>query len=176
MTTADWALIISIGSLAISASSFIWNVWSKFIYPKPKLKVSFGIFVEAYSKVENLSLTATNYGPTEVTLHTALTRRLLRPFKYAFAALFPLPGFGIEVASGTPFAGGLPRKLAVGEQFSVYLATDHEHLRDQPVSDIGFTDTFGRFHWAPRRQLREVRESLRAKKVSPSQRVSPAGS
>lgn len=38
MTTADWALVISIGSLLISAPGFIWNVWSKFIYPKAKVR------------------------------------------------------------------------------------------------------------------------------------------
>ncbi|QOZ09558.1 hypothetical protein [Bradyrhizobium sp. CCBAU 51765] len=34
MQTADWALIIGVFSLVVSAAGFLWNVWSKFIYPK----------------------------------------------------------------------------------------------------------------------------------------------
>jgi hypothetical protein len=33
MTTADWALVISICSAIVSLASFVWNVWSKFVYP-----------------------------------------------------------------------------------------------------------------------------------------------
>ena len=40
MTTSDWALIISLCSLAVALSSFVWNVWSKFIYPKPTVRVT----------------------------------------------------------------------------------------------------------------------------------------
>jgi len=41
MQTADWALVIGLFSLVVSVASFIWNVWSKFIYPKPVVRVSF---------------------------------------------------------------------------------------------------------------------------------------
>jgi hypothetical protein len=41
MQTADWALVISLCSAGVSLASFIWNVWSKFIYPKPVVQVSF---------------------------------------------------------------------------------------------------------------------------------------
>lgn len=43
MTTADWALVVSFFSIAIAFASFIWNVWSKFIYPKPRLQLHIGI-------------------------------------------------------------------------------------------------------------------------------------
>ena len=43
MTTADWALIISLCSLLLAMAGFVWNVWSKFIYPKPKVRVSIGV-------------------------------------------------------------------------------------------------------------------------------------
>ena len=38
--TAEYALIISITSLLLAFCSLIWNVWSKFIFPKPA--ISFG--------------------------------------------------------------------------------------------------------------------------------------
>jgi hypothetical protein len=41
VTTADWALVISLCSAVVSLAGFVWNVWSKFIYPKPRVQVSF---------------------------------------------------------------------------------------------------------------------------------------
>lgn len=79
MQTADWALVISICSAAISLAGFIWNVWSKFIYPKPRVRVHFSMVTAFYPRaprdpdpVRVLSLSATNMGPAEVTLRSAL--------------------------------------------------------------------------------------------------------
>jgi hypothetical protein len=44
MTTADYALIISLVSLLMAVFSLIWNVWQKFIFVKPALHVSFGSY------------------------------------------------------------------------------------------------------------------------------------
>jgi hypothetical protein len=77
MTTADWALVISIISALISLAAFVWNIWSTFIYPKAKVRVSFGMVSitaigspDPVSKV--LALSVTNMGPGEVTLNSAL--------------------------------------------------------------------------------------------------------
>lgn len=67
MTTADWALTISLLSFVVSLGGFVWNVWSKFIHPKPKVRVNFAMsfIFDGYGgpihKV--LSLSARNYGP-----------------------------------------------------------------------------------------------------------------
>jgi hypothetical protein len=34
MTTAVYAFVLSIFSFVVSLAAFVWNVWSKFIYPK----------------------------------------------------------------------------------------------------------------------------------------------
>jgi hypothetical protein len=39
MHTADWALVISLFSAVIALSSLAWNVWPKFIYPKPTVRI-----------------------------------------------------------------------------------------------------------------------------------------
>jgi len=44
MTTADWALIVSIFSFLVSLGGFVWNVWSKFIYPRAKVRAYIGIY------------------------------------------------------------------------------------------------------------------------------------
>ncbi|MGM4870657.1 hypothetical protein AB7645_05450 [Bradyrhizobium sp. 956_D2_N1_5] len=70
MQTADWALVISLFSPVVSAASFLWNVWSKFIYPKPVVRVSFKMVQIITSGLdwvpEVLELSATNMGSTSV--------------------------------------------------------------------------------------------------------------
>jgi hypothetical protein len=44
MTTSDYALITSLVSIVIAIGSLLWNVWQKFIFVKPTLQVSFGIY------------------------------------------------------------------------------------------------------------------------------------
>lgn len=51
----------------------------------------------------------------------------------------------------------------MGEKFSTYLPFRHEHLRDDNDVDIGFSDIFGRYHWAPRKSLKTVVGSIREK-------------
>jgi hypothetical protein len=78
MTTADWALVISIGSLGIALLGLAWNVWSKFIYPKPRVQVSFQYMTTIIANMPNqpvISLGATNHGPIGVTLKFSLARR-----------------------------------------------------------------------------------------------------
>ena len=120
MQTADWALVISLCSAGVSLASFIWNVWSKFIYPKPVVQVSFQMMRSIYPAQgvvggQVLALIATNMGPAQVTLRTAICRRRKRfPFlkTRSFFLLSPIPNYpqDTELSIG-PFAGGLPKKL-----------------------------------------------------------------
>jgi hypothetical protein len=180
MTVADWALVISIGSVAISLAGFVWNVWSKFIFPKPRIRVGFS-FVQmmapssekegflTHTENSALALSATNLGPGATTLYNALAieRRKhwwnRKPSRYGL--LNPLPHFpeypGQFQNTSGPFGGGLPKKVEIGEQFTVYFVPDHEALASGRVDRIGFTDTFGQLHWAPRRDLIEARKHIR---------------
>lgn len=126
MTTADWAFIVSLCSVAVSLAGFVWNVWSKFIYPKARLRTSISI-VDIIAVGEDtrslISLGATNYGPTDITLHLAMGRKRpgllqLRRNKH-IAAVNPLTSPDSGRTSG-PFSGGLPIKVAIGETFSAY--------------------------------------------------------
>ena len=96
-TTADYALVISLFSAVLAVASFGWNVWSKFIYPKAKLRVrvSFVLFDEQrrqlhyfppgktfVERLDNNSLIlpamriyATNYGPGEIKLGNPVAAR-----------------------------------------------------------------------------------------------------
>ncbi|MCP3444206.1 hypothetical protein [Bradyrhizobium sp. CCGUVB14] len=167
MKTADWALVISLFSLVVSAASFVWNVWSKFIYPKPGVRVSFKMvqFISENSDdvPEVLRLGATNMGPGEVILDKALgnfigyfgqtTRYLL------LSTLWDYPTH-MDLTLGR-LGAGFPVKLAVGESFSAYLVPAHERLAKGDYQRIGFTDSFGRDHWAPRKDILEALPYIR---------------
>src|SRR5579862_8738685 len=121
MTVADWALVISICSALVSLAGFIWNVWSTFIYPKAKVRVSFAMSTIFHPNTPSLNydlvtLSATNMGPGEVTLHSALVRNRRRFFKsQGYGLLNPLDNpYDLNRTRG-PFSGGLPKKLAIGE-------------------------------------------------------------
>jgi hypothetical protein len=179
VSVADWALVISICSAAVSAAGFIWNVWSKFIYPKPRVRVSFSFMTmlvpaaerHLLTKSENnaLALSATNHGPIEVTLNTVVGAGGFRWWKRRPARigfLNPIPSFPdypgqFNDAAAGPFAGGLPKKVAVGEQFTSYFTSDHEALAKDEIERIGFTDTFGRFHWASGKDFLKARKHIR---------------
>jgi hypothetical protein len=67
MNAAEIAVGISIGSLIISIVSLVWNIWSKFIFPKPNLIVSFSLMqiFDAEHGLHSpfLNLSITNHGP-----------------------------------------------------------------------------------------------------------------
>lgn len=58
------------------------------------------------------------------------------------------------------FSGGLPKKIGVGESFTAYFTLRHESLRDEPLVDVGFEETFGRRHWAPRKAVVKGRNAV----------------
>ena len=104
MTTADWALVISICSALVSLAGFVWNVWSKFIYPKPRVQVAFRMMtiVQDGSDDESvLSLSAINMGPIEVTLYNALVVFPAPPFQLRsgrYGLLIPLDNYPTQTS------------------------------------------------------------------------------
>jgi hypothetical protein len=176
MQTADWALVISICSAAVALAGFVWNVWSKFIYPKPRVRVSTGLMTvldrgaaRDQPRPKVISLSATKMGPVQVTLYNALVRTRRKGIhRSGYGLLNPLHNYPLrDDFSIGPFGGGLPKKLEIGEQFSVHLTADHEGLAAQDWDRVGFYDTFGQHHWAPkkvsdktRKEIQEFRQRL----------------
>lgn len=180
MTTGDWALIISLCSFAVALGSFIWNVWSKFIYPKPQIRVTFQasiIFHPGSSdhQQEFLSLNATNHGPGDVTLHSAVVYHrkekwwkdwrafFKKHYRRQYGILNPLHDFPnrFDHTIG-PFSGGLPKKLPVGESFSSYFPREVDWFQHKGFR-IGFSDSFGRNHWCTKRDVEKVRKDVSSK-------------
>ncbi len=165
MSTADYALIISLFSLSIAAASFVWNVWSKFIFPRPKVIVAVGVFsMHSSSGVSHphLALTFSNYGPGEVTIHlTCVIRKRFPWSKPENGMINPIKNFPFQpYESDGPFSGGLPKKLGVGEGHTLRYPYDAQSFLALSFDKIGGTDTFGRHHWASGTQLRFVRKQF----------------
>jgi hypothetical protein len=109
--------------LCFAVAGFVWNVWSKFIFPKPRIevKISFTYAVGGSSDWPSaISLTAINHGPLEVTLKRAIgfispSFPFGKPKRAILMAYRNWPHSHAETQLGeTP---GLPTRLPVGEQF-----------------------------------------------------------
>lgn len=170
MTTADYALIVSILSLVVSLGGLAWNVWSKFIHPKPKIVVRFAVMNligDGGISEPFLGLYATNYGPTDTTLRTVNCRSrkpgwrhwIRDRWQWAMLISANDPQYSIEGRANPP--SGLPHKLVVGAEFGAYMVFDHRGFKENGIVDVGFSDIFGRQHWAPRKAVRTVRDSVR---------------
>lgn len=165
--TADYALIVSICSAGIAIASFVWNVWSKWLYPKARLRLGFCAIVVHYGdgpldqQPKFLRLAMTNFGPTETTVTVAVLRFVPERFWLRGQNAIVNPVSSIltpDIAAG-PITGGLPKKLAVGESFDLFFPHEAEFARMR-MSRFGITDAFGRFHGAPRKQLQATRKEL----------------
>jgi len=166
MTTSDWALVVSLFSLAVALASFVWNVWSKFVFPKPRIGVSFMLMRVMGSDQPQrfLSLDVTNFGPGEVIISCAVGRPPKPWYKrrVALGLLNPLIDPRVPDVSDGPFSGGLPKKLGVGETFALYFPYVDQMFLREPLSAIGVHDSFRRPHWAPRHDFRKVMNRHRA--------------
>jgi hypothetical protein len=159
MGTSDWALIISLFSLLLSLAGFIWNVWSKFVFPKPRVAISFMVMhvVGSDPRQRFLSLDVTNFGPGDVTISCAVARPR-KPWwkrRVALGVLNPLVDPRLPKISDGPFTG-LPKKLGAGETFALYFCYIDDMFLREPLEAIGVHDSFRRAHWAPRRDFRKV--------------------
>jgi hypothetical protein len=160
MQTADWALAISILSALLSLAGFVWNVWSKFIYPKPDLRVHFsmmGFIGNGPWRDPFLNLSITNHGPIACTITHAMAV-VYDPVKRkkVYGLINPTKNISISIEdTDGPFTN-LPKKIEVGEEFSLRFWSGEKSFIGDEVDRVGVTDTFGRHHWCKHRQVKKV--------------------
>ncbi|KQZ05877.1 hypothetical protein ASD21_17980 [Caulobacter sp. Root1455] len=167
LTTADYALIVSLFSVAISLASFVWNVWSKFIYPKGDVRVSFhqatitGPGIEPENRPMFMCVSASNYGPSEVEFYSVICIHREGLFKTTFSLLQPINDINeMPYRSTGPFGGGLPKQLKIGDRWSVYFPWTQNAVARGRLLKIGIADNFNRRHWAPRGEVKKVKAAL----------------
>ncbi len=129
MTTADWALVISLCSVVVSLAGFVWNVWSKFIYSRAKVRSYIAVMLifdgDGSPARKTIQLSATNYGPTDITLHSHQAKRrqgfLWFRRNRKLALINPIAHPDSATTTGW-LAPGFPKKLTVGEGVHVYFS------------------------------------------------------
>ncbi|MCE8508583.1 hypothetical protein KBY28_08995 [Ruegeria pomeroyi] len=181
-TTADYALIISLCSLFLALASFIWNIWSKFIFPKPRIRVRVevvhcdlassiivtesapgtfpGDWQAHHLSYPSIQISATNFGPGKVRLQAAIAAKSRRFASTAETEgmLNPYNDYPNDLESAGPFSGGLPRDLEVGEVFSAYFPIAEHWFTEEKLMKFGFLDSFGRRHYSTSRDHRSLRQ------------------
>lgn len=165
MSTADYALIVSLVSVVISLAGFVWNVWSKFIFPQPRLRVRFSVsqLIDLGSPEplgpRILTLSAVNHGQTATQVTGALVR--LRQSDGTVAKAQPWALTNPHWSSEVSFNPGFPKDVGRGERCEISFPFEAESVFRRGVVAIGFLDSLGRESWAPRNNLRGVQDALR---------------
>lgn len=164
MQNADWALVISIIALLLAVASFVWSVWSMFIYPKPKISVSASIMKTFGTNIEQdfFVIHATNHGPNELTIRHAVQAEYKNCFSKKLKSLFILQPLNNPQEypfdkSASLFGGELPKKLSVGDEFQVFFPVADEWF-DLKRGRFGLYDTFGRYHLCSSKIVSELAE------------------
>lgn len=150
-----WALAISVLSIILAAFSLGWNVYRDVLL-KPRVKVSFAImhFFEPAGKTTTkfLGLRVTNMGPGAVQLNAVYTKQfsLIRYILRKHTV-------GYITMPTTVDGGNLPKQLDVGDQTAISFPYESEFMAED-FTHIGVGDSFGRVHWAPKKDVITARE------------------
>lgn len=112
-----------------------------------------------------IALSATNYGPTDITLSSHVAKRRYGLFapkrKVTYAALNTIAHPDSDEPAGFT-APGFPKKLAVGENASVYFSakSPKRWVEESDLYWFGFSDTFGRTHWCSSANAKKFRADI----------------
>ena len=166
--TAEVALIISAFALAVGLGNFIWNVWSKFIQPKPRIKIHFAVMLRVgqhdFPGPERaIQISATNFGPNDVVITgvEGLSRRF-NWFRYTTTnfVIFGSTAWPTGHTGPPPDYGNFPFRIKVGDKAQWYMPMDNRYFGESEMTHFGLADSFGRTHWAKRAQVATVRKSV----------------
>lgn len=177
--TADYALVISLFSATISLASFFWNVWSRFLYPKPtvRVSVSFVLFDDARQQIlffparrpfedrlegrplilPAIRIYVTNFGPGEVKLgNPVVARRGKNAPKFEGYAQF---NQFIKYPWQNPLTleeTRIESPLKPADDLALFVETSFGELLELQPTQIGFFDSFGRKHMCAKREVRHL--------------------
>lgn len=117
MGTSDWALIICLSSRLPSLARLIWNVWSKFVFHKACVAVTFEVMLVIGSDPSQrfLSLDVTNFSPGKVRISCAVARP--RAAEWACEIRDQCPAQ--KVADTLTFLDWAPRKQVPDDDYRV---------------------------------------------------------
>jgi hypothetical protein len=174
MTPSDYALFISIAAIVISIVALLWNVWQKFIFVKPALQVSFGVYkilqpTSAGSAIPSgqrlLNLTVTNMGPGPVVLTVCIVRPKAHWWARAttYPTLNPIHGDPTDPQPQSigPFSSGLPARIDAGDVKSFYFPYAQDCCLRDGLARVGINDTYQRNTWCRRLDMHKANRAYR---------------
>jgi hypothetical protein len=151
-------IVISVIALVISVGSLVWNIYREILL-KPRMRVRFWfsqIIMPARVTAPFLKLSVLNLGPGSNTVVGARVR--VRPF---FLSWFREENPATAIHNfNDPFCATLPAKMAPGETIMITFPIEGNRILDPKVLRIGIEDSFNRFHWAPRKDLKRARRRI----------------
>ena len=143
--------------MTVAVFSLGWNVYRDVLL-KGRVQVSMGVknilHEGASPSVDYIGIRATNHGPGKVALETialrdtSIWKKLTKKQKYAF----------LMYDYKNPYTGHLPKSLDVGESIDLFGNFDKDCFLKEQLTHLGLNDSFGRTHWAPKKQMKELRK------------------
>ena len=145
--------VISVFALVISGFSIFWNIYRDLILKgKIMTHIQISTIIQPGRNLGSfIDITGVKHGPGPITCESvfikySLWQRLKGKKKYGF----------IMSDYNNPLSGKLPKKLEVGEKITILnLHKENAFLADKPLR-VGFKDSFGRLHWASKKNLRQA--------------------
>jgi hypothetical protein len=175
-----------LSSAGISLFSLGWNIWSKFIYPKPSVRVSvlFTLVDEAQKAIHGFTsqraleerrarvalikpairLEAVNSGPGDIRLDNAVitTGGYLHSRKHGYHLMSAYSNYPNDLDQGTWGTASMAGLIKPGEKVELYFPAALELFDAVKAKKFGFSDTFSRTHFCTRRQMRRLEIVARA--------------
>jgi hypothetical protein len=104
-----------------------------------------------------LNLSITNHGPIACTITHAVVE-VFDPVKRKKqrGLINPLINIAVSIEDTEGPFTHLPKKIEVGEEFSLRFWSGENAFLEKEVIQVGVTDTFSREHWCTRRQVKKV--------------------
>jgi hypothetical protein len=155
-----FAVVSSFLALLVSVFSLGWNVYRDVIL-KPRLRVRFDAsqLVGPDGNVGKpfLSLSIVNLGPGNVICEMPIVKN--KPFYRGFLGEATIATIIHDFTN--PLCAKPPFKVAVGERTQLTFPIADKCFLDDALFRIGIRDSFGRIHWAPKKQIRQARQRLK---------------
>jgi len=154
MTKEEIAILISIASFLLAAIALGWNIYRDVVL-KPRLRVTVSkamIGSEVMKPTDNFMISAVNFGPGKIRLsiirfmQSSILKKIFKKWKH-----------GVLIHDyRNPLSGQLPTTLDVGEKIDLIFPWDEECLCSSNPTHIGIADSFGRTHWASKKDIQKV--------------------
>lgn len=151
------SIIVAIVSLCVSMLTAGWTIYRDVIQ-RPKFQVSIAIKNVQQAGFEPLGpdiyLEALNLGPLPNRIGVPYCRKSWwhRRFQRKNTFAFIYPNFGHMAATQTA------ARIEVGDTGTFVFPYDADCFLKIDWAQIGISDGYGRRHWAPRKQLRQLRK------------------